>query len=119
MYGAADNLVPYSGFISYYNRVLTAMGGKTNVQSFFKFYLVPGMGHFAFNGTTNPAADPPIPSDAFNYALLTDWVEKGIAPGEKLNIGTASGGSGAICAYPKALAYVSGDIRAAASYSCQ
>ena len=119
MYGAADNLIPYSGFINYYNRVLSATGGLANVQSFFKFYLVPGMGHFPLNGTTNPSANPPIPTDAFNYALLTDWVEKNIAPDDKLSIGTASGTSGAICAYPKAPTYVGGDIRAAASYDCQ
>ena len=119
MYGAADNLIPYSGFINYYNRVLSATGGLANVQSFYKFYLVPGMGHFPLNGTTNASANPPIPTDAFNYGLMTDWVEKGIAPGDKLSIGTASGTSGAICAYPKAPTYVSGDIRAAASYNCQ
>ena len=85
----------------------------------FRSYLVPGMGHFPLNGTTNASANPPIPSDAFNYALLTDWVEKGIAPADKLSIATASGTSGAICAYPKTPTYVSGDIHAAASYNCQ
>jgi len=119
MYGASDNLIPYSGFINYYNRVLTATGGLANVQSFYKFYLVPGMGHFPLNGTTNASANPPIPSDAFNYALLTDWVEKGTAPADKLSITTPTATSGAICAYPKMPVYASGDIHAAASYDCQ
>ena len=31
MYGAADNLIPYSGFINYYSRVATSLGGLANV----------------------------------------------------------------------------------------
>ena len=77
------------------------------------------MGHFPLNGTTNPNANPPIPTEAYNYALLTDWVEKGIVPTDKLSITTPTGTSGAICMYPKMPVYVSGDIRAATSYSCQ
>ena len=125
VYGTSDNLIPYPGILNYYNRVATQLGGLANVQGFYKLYLVPGMGHFPVNGTVNPSANPPIPTEAQNYALLTDWVEKGIAPPDKRTISSAvtpanpTATTGAICAYPKAPTYLSGAITDAASYSCQ
>jgi len=122
VYGLSDNLIPYLGAINYYNRVMTQLGGLANVQSFYKLYMVPGMGHFPFNGTVNPTANPPIPTEAAKYALLTDWVEKGIEPGS-LTISssataTAVARSQPMCVYPQKATYVSGDINLAASYSC-
>jgi feruloyl esterase len=111
--------------VNYYNRVATQLGGLANVQGFYKLYLVPGMGHFPLNGTANPSANPPIPTEAENYALLTDWVEKGIAPPDKRTISSPvtpanpTAITGAICAYPKVPTYVSGDLRNAANFSCQ
>jgi hypothetical protein len=125
VYGTSDNLIPYPGFVNYYNRVATQLGGLPNVQGFYKLYLVPGMGHFPLNGTANPSANPPIPAEAENYALLTDWVEKGIPPPDKRTISSLvtpanpTAITGAICAYPKVPTYVSGDLRNAANYSCQ
>ncbi|MES2942279.1 MAG: tannase/feruloyl esterase family alpha/beta hydrolase [Pseudomonadota bacterium] len=122
VYGLSDNLIPYPGIINYYNRVMTQLGGLANVQSFYKLYMVPGMGHFPFNGTVNPTANPPIPTEAAKYALLTDWVEKGIEPGQvtisSVATGTAVAKSQPMCVYPKKASYVSGDINLAASYSC-
>ena len=124
-YGASDNLIPFSGFINYYERVATQLGGLANVQAFFKLYLVPGMGHFPVNGTANPAANPPIPTEAQNYALLTDWVEKGVAPPDKRTISSPvspanlPAATGAICAYPLVPTYSAGDLRDANSYACQ
>ena len=125
VYGTSDNLLPYPGIINYYQRVATQLGGIANVQGFYKLYLVPGMGHFPVNGTANPAANPPIPTEAQNYALLTDWVENGAAPPDKRTISSLvtpanpTQTTGAICAYPKMPAYTSGDIRDAGSYTCQ
>jgi len=118
VYGMSDNLIPYPGFLNYYNRVATALGGLANVQSFYKLYLVPGMGHFPGNGTANTSATPPIPTEAQNYALLTDWVEKGVAPPDKRTISSATT-TGAICVYPKVPAYSGGSITDANSYTCQ
>ena len=125
VYGASDNLIPFSGFINYYGRVATQLGGLAKVQGFFKLYLVPGMGHFPTNGTANPAANPPIPTEAQNYALLTDWVEKGVAPPDKRTVGSPvtpanlPAATGAICVYPMVPTYGGGDIRDANSYLCQ
>ena len=75
-----DNLLWSQGAIDYYERVAQAMGGIETVQSFFKLYLLPGLGHGHWNGTMNPAANPPVPSEGQFYQLLVDWVEKGVAP---------------------------------------
>jgi len=128
VYGTSDNLIPYPGMVNYYNRVAVQLGGLSSVQSFYKLYLVPGMGHFPANGTTNFSANPPIPSEAQNYARLTDWVEKGIEPAELVAVSTVvtpntpntpSVRSGVMCAYPKMPVYLSGALDAAASYGCQ
>lgn len=123
VYGISDNLIPYPGMISYYNQVATQLGGMANVQSFYKLYLVPGMGHFPSNGTTNANANPPIPTPQQTYALLTDWVENGNVPG-RIDVSTPIttdhpvSVSQPICVYPQKAAYVSGSITVAASYTC-
>jgi feruloyl esterase len=54
------------------------------------------------------------------YDMLTDWVEKGTAP-DKITLQATAGGetrSMPACVYPKAITYVSGDPKLAASYTC-
>src|SRR5260221_6251832 len=117
-------MIPHAGVINYYHRVAAQMGGMTAVQTFYKLHLMPGMGHFPENGTANRDANPPIYPEALNYKALTDWVEKGIAPPDKIDVrgsGAASNpqaNSGPMCAYPKMPAYIAGDVNAAASYAC-
>ena len=43
--GSADECVPYHTSIDYYEKVIDRFGGLESVQSFFKFYIVPGMSH--------------------------------------------------------------------------
>jgi len=121
VYGLSDELIPPQGTINYYNRVATQMGGLAAVQSFYKFYLVPGMGHASPNGTANLTATPPLPGHGQIYRLLTDWVEKGIEPG-RVQIQSPSTAtvsiSQPICPYPQKATYTSGDPRQAASYTC-
>jgi feruloyl esterase len=115
-HGLADVLIPPQGSINYYHRVADQMGGLAAIQGFYRFYLVPGMGHSFSNGTSNPTATPPLPTNAQLYALLTDWVEKGTAPG------TIIAGSGAktrpLCVYPQKAVFTSGDPNQTTSYSC-
>ena len=122
-YGSSDNLIPYAGMINYYTRVASTLGGLANAQSFYKLYLVPGMGHFPFNGTVNPTANPPIPDEALKYQMLTDWVEKGTEPG-RVDVTSAAAGAApakgmAMCVYPLKATYAGGSIFSAASYTCQ
>ena len=97
------------------------MGGLVAVQDFWKLYLVPAQGHGGPNGTTHPAANPPIVAAGQMYALLTAWVEQGTAPDDvvlQTPESAATQKSRPICVYPKKASYSSGDPNVAASYTC-
>lgn len=121
-HGFADFLIPTQGSINYYNRVANQMGGIPAIQSFYRFYLIPGMGHGLVDGTAT-AGNPPLPTSSQLYAALTNWVEGGTAPG-RLDISspiTATNTvvkSRPICPYPQKGTYVSGDVNSTASYTC-
>jgi hypothetical protein len=117
-HGLSDGLVPPQGSINYYNRVANLMGGFPAIQDFYRFFLVPGMGHTFSNGTANPSATPPVPSNAQLYSILTDWVEKGVVPARLTVSAFPTPKTGALCPYPSKPTYVGGDPNQAASYSC-
>lgn len=81
-HGTNDEAIPYQGSVHYYQRVVARMGGLSEVQKFFRYYVIPGYGHSTSNGTSNPEANPPIPRPLKGeiYQLLTNWVEKEIPP---------------------------------------
>lgn len=70
--GSADPIVPYHASIDYYERVIDHFGGLDKVQSFYKFYIVPGMSH---------GGGPGINHSPNLLALVSEWREKGNAPG--------------------------------------
>ena len=51
--GSADSIVPYHASLDYYERVVEHFGGLEKTQSFFRFYIVPGMGHGGGPGINN------------------------------------------------------------------
>jgi len=119
-HGLADELIFPQGTVNYYHRVAGQMGGMTSAQDFFRLYLVPGLGHGTPNGTSNASAVVPNFTPTQMYDMLTDWVEKGIAP-DKITLQATAGSetrSMPACVYPKAITYVSGDPKVAASYTC-
>jgi feruloyl esterase len=122
-HGLADPLIFPQGTINYYERVLAQMGGLSAVQNFYRLYLVPGMSHGFSNGTSNPEANVPLPTREQLYAALTDWVEKGTAPGtltaQTGATASAPARSSPLCLYPQKAAYASGDPNQAASYTCR
>lgn len=121
-HGLDDELIMPQGSINYHSRVLRQMGGAANVDPFYRLFLVPGAGHTTPNGTANPAANPPIPAPGQLYRVLTDWVEKGIAPDSIVLNSPAAvpvAKSQPVCPYPKKATYDgSGDPFVAASYRC-
>nr|WP_315593817.1 tannase/feruloyl esterase family alpha/beta hydrolase [uncultured Cupriavidus sp.] len=123
-HGLADSLIKTGGSVNYYNRVLAKMGGTASVQNFYRLYLIPGMFHGLSNGSANPNANPPLPTNAQLYDALTNWVEKGIAPG-RIDIATAvtatfpTQKSYPLCVYPMKAAFVAGDPILTTSYTCQ
>ena len=138
-HGLADIAIPAQGSINYFEQVTAKMGGASFVESFYRLYLVPSMGHgftcpstggffcgeFTsgfVNGSANTNANPPLPNRLQLYAALRDWVEKDIAPDTIPATLPASSTSPAkslsLCAYPKKITFVSGDPLQAASYTC-
>lgn len=118
-HGWNDESIPVQTTMRYYDRVVEAMGGLEVVQSFFKFYLVPGGGHMSPHGTSNEDANPPAVAPGQFYELLVAWVENGVEPGR---IEIASPPSlrtpitQPIYPYPQKATYVGGDPRRASSY---
>ena len=71
MSGSADSCVPYTATLDYYERVAEHFGSLEKVQSFFKFYIIPGMSHGPGPGINN------LPNA---LGLVIDWREKGMEP---------------------------------------
>ncbi|MEO8938571.1 MAG: tannase/feruloyl esterase family alpha/beta hydrolase [Burkholderiaceae bacterium] len=129
-HGLADVLIMPQGSVQYYNRVATAMGGIAAIQSFYRFYLVPGMQHGLGNGSSNTAANPPLPAGALAptggsqlYGVLTEWVEKGIAPtrleiASPITTSRPTANTAPLCLYPLKANYTTGDPNVSASYTC-
>jgi hypothetical protein len=118
-HGWNDESISVQQSMRYYDAVVEKMGGLSNVQSFFKLYLIPGGGHTSPHGTSNPDANPPAAAPGQFYKLMVDWVEKGIVP-ERVE--ARSPREPAItqpfCPYPQRALYTSGDPRVTTSYSC-
>lgn len=118
-HGSNDEVIPVQGSTQYYDSVIAAMGGLERVQAFYRFYVVPGAGHQSPNGTSNPAAKPPIFGQTSMYDLLVNWVENGAAPGRAELTAPGPGEKTApACLYPSKAAYRSGDPKLSASYIC-
>jgi feruloyl esterase len=127
-HGLADVLIMPQGSVRYYNSVVHEMGSLHAVQRFYRFFLIPGMTHGLGNGTTNAAANPPLPRNAASgtqqlYDVLTSWVENGAAP-TRIDISSAVtttfpvAKSRPICLYPMKSKFIGGDINVASSYIC-
>jgi feruloyl esterase len=69
--GSADSVVPYTATLDYYERVIERFGGVEKAQSFFRFYLVPGMSH---------GPGPGIGQLPNLLEAVRNWREKGTAP---------------------------------------
>jgi feruloyl esterase len=131
--GTADPGVPYQSSLEYYERVVQAQGGDlAATQDFFRYYLVPGMGHCS-SITGGPGVgdfgqpySPYVPKDMSRDMLLSlaDWVENKKAPDSIVatRFADASGSTVAmerpICTYPKVPTYLGGDPTKASSFQC-
>jgi feruloyl esterase len=69
--GAADSVVPYHASIDYYERVIERLGGLDQAQSFFRFYVVPGLAH---------GGGPGINQAPNLLDAVRSWRETGTAP---------------------------------------
>jgi feruloyl esterase len=69
--GTADSVVPYHASVDYYERVIERCGGLDKVQSFYRFYLVPGLAH---------GGGPGINQGPNLLEAVRAWRETGTAP---------------------------------------
>jgi len=69
--GTADSVVPYHASIDYYERVIERLGGLDKAQSFFRFYVVPGLAH---------GGGPGINQSPNLLDAVRAWRETGTAP---------------------------------------
>ncbi|MDN7356248.1 tannase/feruloyl esterase family alpha/beta hydrolase [Acetobacter senegalensis] len=121
-HGLADMLIPPMNSIHYYNRVVERMGDVTEIQAFYRLYLIAGMNHGIANGTSNAAAVIPLPDHETLYEKLTDWVENGHAPGRYDIESSQPGGkkvSRPLCVFPQSAVFIGGNPDNKESYRCQ
>lgn len=110
-HGMADSLVSTRATEQYYGRLRATMG-ETKVNSFLRYYEIPGYGH-STSSVFNAAWD--------SLTTLENWVEKGIVPPNQVVTDTAGvpNRTRPLCEYPSWPKYSgSGDVNAAQSYSC-
>ena len=112
--GLADQLIFTGDSINYYNHVLAADGGISSTESFFRYFLAPGVQHC---GTPGPGSIAP----ANPMQQVISWVETGQAPAVLDASGTINGQAVTrpLCPYPDPDAtYTGGNPDVASSYMC-
>jgi feruloyl esterase len=112
-HGWADPVVPPEDGIRYYESVAGAMGGIPNIVSFFRLFMVPGMGHC--NGG-------PGPSTFDGLGTLDKWVTDGSAP-ERIVASHSTNGTvdrtRPLCPYPQIARWKgTGSSDDAAQFAC-
>jgi hypothetical protein len=121
--GTDDTTASSGEQLRYYQTVLDKMGRKT-LDSFARLYVIPQGGHglsgrsAPINGDGKVVTETlQVANSADRFAMLQNWVEKGVAPGrsELVSAGTRTM---PMCSYPEYPRYNGGDINQAASYTC-
>lgn len=111
VHGTADDFISPHNTVAYYNRH-RALEGPLVLDSFLRFYLVPGLGHGM--GPFNAKYD--------GLKVLEDWVEKGHAPGTLIAVDenpATKGRTRPMCVFPAWPKYDGkGSVDAASSYRC-
>lgn len=120
-HGTADEVVSTDSSVEYY-QALVAKYGQAKIDASVRFYLIPGNGH----GDTGPFI-PVFDS----LGILSDWVEKGVDPADKIVAGNSQTKAAAdlspagtanrpLCRYPTWPKYVGApaDPNQAGSFTC-
>ncbi len=106
---ADDGVSPYNTF-QFYDGLVENLGQK-KVDSFLRFYTVPGFSH-GF-GPFNASID--------SLTVLRAWVEQGVEPGQLTATDTNAATAGRqrpLCEYPTWPRYDGGDPALASSFTC-
>ncbi|MBZ5576216.1 MAG: tannase/feruloyl esterase family alpha/beta hydrolase [Acidobacteriia bacterium] len=120
--GTNDTLASPGTQLDFYQSILDKMG-RSKVDSFARLYVLPQTGHgltgmnYTTDGDGKTLEAKPIPNTFDRLALLTEWVEKGTAPGKSIKV-TAGERSMPMCSYPEYPKYAKGPVEAAESWQC-
>jgi hypothetical protein len=120
--GTNDTLASPATQLDFYQAILDKMG-RSKVDSFARLYVLPQTGHgltganYTTDGDGKTLEAKPIPNTFDRLALLTDWVEKGTAPGKSVKV-TGGERSMPMCSYPEYPKYGKGPATEAGSYQC-
>jgi hypothetical protein len=112
-HGVSDPWFSAKDTIGYYERMAEANGGQMKVKDWSRLFLSPGMGHCGGGSAA---------LDSFDMlTAISNWVEKGDAPGSVTATGRAfPGRSRPLCAYPAHAQYKgTGNPEDAGSYECK
>jgi feruloyl esterase len=117
----ADYTVGGDGVMQYYDNVVKTMGA-TKVNAFIRYYVNPGVNH---GGSGIQADGSEVPDRVDLIGALDKWVETNQAPGTLTVASYAKGDATTplavrpLCTYPNYPQYVSGDPKAASSFTCK
>jgi pimeloyl-ACP methyl ester carboxylesterase len=120
--GSNDTLASPGTQLDFYQSILDKMG-RSKVDSFARLYVLPQTGHgltgtnYTTDGDGKKLEAKPIPNTFDRLALLTQWVEKGVAPGKSIKV-TAGERSLPMCSYPEYPKYAKGPADVAESWEC-
>ncbi|GKT74203.1 feruloyl esterase B [Colletotrichum tofieldiae] len=111
-HGLTDELINHLGSTLFWDRLQKKMGGPDSLESFYRLFLAPGVGHCG--GGYGPVPVEPL-------SVLVDWVENGKAPNILFATTAPHDGNTSrdLCAYPQKIRYKGqGDVRDASSFEC-
>jgi pimeloyl-ACP methyl ester carboxylesterase len=120
--GTNDTLASPGTQLDFYQSILDKMR-RSKVDSFARLYVLPQTGHgltgtnYTTDGDGKKLEAKPIPNTFDRLSLLTEWVEKGTAPGKSIKV-TAGERSLPMCSYPEYPKYSKGPAEAAESWEC-
>ncbi len=107
VHGTTDTTIPTGASMEFWGMMQAKMGAAA-VDSFARFYLVPGFGHG--RGVFDAGFDA--------LGVLDAWVETGEAPAGLTVRDNHSGRTRPLCGWPAWPRYVGGDVNAAGSFAC-
>jgi feruloyl esterase len=111
-HGTSDPIFSPFDTLAYYEKMAAANGGSDQVQSWSRFFFVPGMNH---------CQGGPATLDSFDaLGAVVNWVENGTAPDSIVATGKSlPGRSRPLCAYPRHPQYKGqGDPQDAGNFEC-
>ena len=113
-HGWADPAISAYGTLDYHDKVVQAVGGAREADTFLRTYFVPGMHHCS--GGPGPNSFEMLPA-------LEDWVERGVAPARIIASHVIDGKvvrTRPLCPHPQVAKYAgSGDVNDAANFRCE